>query len=142
MNEARNSKCLRQSRACQISARLQILQSRRLIQSSVQLLHRKSLADDDQFERLNRLRWETDQANQRYESTMLRLGSAEDNGYWLVAYGRLIASGSSLATKLRNRAADLPLEERFQAANDVAILERLIQRWTESKRRSMVEAVA
>lgn len=132
----------RESAARIVSSRLHILQSRRLILSSVHRLVQRSSGNTAHFERIDQLRRQLEIAQQNYQMTMLNLGSPESNDYWVVAYSRLIASASALASKLRRQAVDLPPTERFAAAGEVATLEKLIQAWTESMRRSMVEAVA
>lgn len=131
-----------QSAARIISARLHILQSRRLIQSSVHRIVKGSTANPDEVERLNRLKSATERAHRAYESTVLALGSPQGHDYWLVAYSRLISSASPLASKLRASAAVLSPAERYEVTQEAEALEELIQRWTDSLRKSMTEAVA
>lgn len=132
----------RQSAACIISSRFHILQSRRLILSSVHRILKGSTANADEVERLNRLKSATERAHQNYESTILRLGSPQIHDYWLVAYSRLIFSANSLVSMLRTSAADFSPAERYEMTLEVEGLEKLIQRWTDSLRKSLSEAVA
>ena len=131
---------IRQSAACLISSRLRILQSKRLRLNSVLLLRKSS--SEEKLKRLERIRAEVERASENYQSIVLRLGSAQSSEYWLVAYSRLIASGSVLASKLRAAAIDLPAAERVQAVSEVEMLENLIQGWRAELRTSMVKAVA
>lgn len=140
--EAAATHLARQSAALLISSRLHILQSRRLILSSVRRLVPKPSGSAAHFERVDQLRRQADSAQHDYQNAVLRLGSPDSHDYWVVAYSRLIASASALVSKLQNEAVDLPPAERFAAAGEVAALEKLIQGWTDSMRKSMVEAVA
>lgn len=137
---AAHEQLIRQSAACLISSRLRILQSKRLRLNSVLLLRKSS--SEEKLKRLERIRAEVERASENYQSIVLRLGSAQSGEYWLVAYSRLIASGSVLASKLRAAAIDLPAAERVQAVSEVEMLENLIQGWRAELRTSMVKAVA
>lgn len=137
---AAHEQLIRQSAACLISSRLRILQSKRLRLNSVLLLRKSS--SEEKLKRLERIRAEVERASENYQSIVLRLGSAQSSEYWLVAYSRLIASGSVLASKLRAAAIDLPAAERVQAVSEVEMLENLIQGWRAELRTSMVKAVA
>lgn len=137
---AAHEQLIRQSAACLISSRLRILQSKRLRLNSVLLLRKSS--SEEKLKRLERIRAEVERSSENYQSIVLRLGSAQSSEYWLVAYSRLIASGSVLASKLRAAAIDLPAAERVQAVSEVEMLENLIQGWRAELRTSMVKAVA
>lgn len=137
---AAHEQLIRQSAACLISSRLRILQSKRLRLNSVLLLRKSS--SEEKLKRLERIRAEVERSSENYQSIVLRLGSAQSGEYWLVAYSRLIASGSVLASKLRAAAIDLPAAERVQAVSEVEMLENLIQGWRAELRTSMVKAVA
>jgi hypothetical protein len=124
-----------------ISSRLLILQSKRLMLRSLE----RRLGDGDSAGmrgRVERMRADVGVANQTYIDAMLKLGSASNADYWLVAYGRLIEMGNSLGAALRLAAIDLPLAERYQASSDVEMMEHLVGGWTESLRKVMAEAVA
>lgn len=137
---AAHEQLIRQSAALLISSSLRILQSKRLRLNSVLLLRKSS--SEEKLKRLERIRAEVERASENYQSIVLRLGSAQSSEYWLVAYSRLIASGSVLASKLRAAAIDLPAAERVQAVSEVEMLENLIQGWRAELRTSMVKAVA
>ena len=88
---------------CLISARLLMLQSKRLILATLGRRlteqRRESLRP-----RVDRLREETQDAQERYTSSILRWGSPDRPEYWPAAYGRLVETADRLAAKLRRAA--------------------------------------
>jgi len=120
-----------------ITARLLILQSKRLMLSSA-LRRAADGRRDAPGNRVRRLRDETERAQSRYEDAVLKWGSPESSNYWLIAYGRLIHMGNGLTQKLRSASAALPLSERVQVSADVEMLEDIVADWTASMRTTMV----
>ena len=122
-----------------ITARLLVLQSKRLLHTSA--LRRLDRSPDERRRSIaDRTRFEIDCAQNSYRSTILNFESPDSHEYWLVAYGRLIAMGGSLISRLRNAVPDLPADERFAASTDVEELEAIIGGWTEAMRTSMAGA--
>ncbi|HVH62454.1 MAG TPA: hypothetical protein VNA65_02525 [Candidatus Dormibacteraeota bacterium] len=125
-----------------ITSRLLILQSKRLMLNSV---HRRliSLPSEPQvLALLDYFRAETQRAQHAYHSTVLKFGSPEDSDFWVIAYSRLVTRGGNLIAKLQRAAPSLPPAAQAEVANDVVALEKIVEGWTESMRRSMVRAVA
>lgn len=132
---------LQRHASCVITSRLLVLQTKRLLLSSTQ--RRLSVApSDERRRRCERLREETSRAQYEYHSAVLRLGSPEHHDFWLIAYGRLISTGGALVQQLRSTAASLPTAERHAAEADAEGMEMLVNQWTHSMRKSMVEASA
>jgi hypothetical protein len=124
-----------------ISARLLILQSKRLMLSSLQRRLEGS-GIDSLRKRVERLKAETERAQFRYRSTVLAIGSPRHYDYWPVAYSRMIEMGNILCSRLRDAMADLAPADRFVASTDVEALEHLVAGWRESMVASMRSAVA
>lgn len=124
-----------------IKARLLVLQSKRLMLTSLQR-RLEEHGYEPLKERIARLRAETETARFSYRSSMLALGSADSVDYWLVAYSRLIEVGNVVVGKLRDATDDLPLAERYQVSADVEALEHMLAKWTAMVRQSMSKAVA
>lgn len=124
-----------------IKARLLVLQSRRLMLTSLQRRFEEH-GYEPLKERIARLRAEADRAQHSYRSSMLALGSPDSADYWLVAYSRLIEVGTVMVGKLRDATDDLPLAERYQVSADVEALEHMLAKWTAMVRQSMSRAVA
>jgi hypothetical protein len=124
-----------------ISARLLILQSKRLMLSSLQRRLEGS-GIDALSKRVERLRAETERAQSRYRSTVLSIGSPRHDDYWPVAYSRMIEMGNILCSRLRDAMADLAPADRFVASTDIEALEHLVAGWRESMVASMRSAVA
>jgi len=116
-----------------ISARLLMMQSKRLLLAGVErrvgMPGREHLNSD-----VDRLRAETENAQENYCSSLLRWGSPERPEYWSAAYGRLVNTADRLSGKLRRAAVDLPPEERYSVAAEVEMLESLLENWRESLR--------
>ena len=124
-----------------IRARLLVLQSKRIMLSSLQ----RRLEEDGYEvlkERIERLRSETDLAQHRYRTSILAWGAAESMDYWLIAYGRLIEVGNVVVNRLRAASDDLPAQERYQVAADVEMLEHMLAKWSATMRAAMSKAVA
>ncbi len=119
-----------------ISARLLMLQSKRLILATLE--RRLSLRPLESLRgRVEHMRVEADDAQDSYSSSVLRWGSPAIPDYWLVAYRRLVEMAEKLAAKLRVSAYDMPPAERYQLATEVEMLEELVDRWRASIRTSM-----
>lgn len=124
-----------------ITARLLILQSKRLMLNSLQRRLEEG-GYEALTERLARLRAETDMAQHSYRTSMLAWGAADSVDYWLVAYGRLIEVGNVVVERLRAATDDLPPHERYQVAADVEMLEHMLAKWSATRREAMSKAVA
>ena len=120
-----------------ISAKLLMLQSKRLLLASVERRSKQKGRDSLRVE-TDRLREETKTAHEQYCSYVLTWGSPATPDYWPVAYGRLVETAAKLSAKLRGASTGLPREERYQVAAEVEILETLAEEWRESIRKSIV----
>ena len=86
-----------------ISARLLMLQSKRLILATLERrLRMREL--ESMRARVDRLRAETEKAHEQYCSSLLRWGTPETPDYWPVAYARLVETAERLSAKLRGAA--------------------------------------
>ncbi len=122
---------------CLISARLLMLQSKRLILATLE--RRLSEQRHESLRpRVNRLRDETEDAQERYTSSILRWGSPGRPEYWPAAYGRLVQTADRLSTRLRRAAVELPPAERYQLSTEVEMLEVITDGWRDSIRSSMI----
>jgi hypothetical protein len=124
-----------------IMSRLLVMQSKRLMLTSAQrrLEKTESVSVEERVARLSR---ETEAANHAYRAAVLSLGSPDDRDYWVVAYGRLIDVGRTLAQRLRRATPDLPPAERYEVAADAEMLEEIVAGWSESMKGSMAGAIA
>jgi hypothetical protein len=122
---------------CLISARLLMLQSKRLILATLERRLNKQ-RHESLRPRVDRLRAETRHAHEQYTSSVLRWGTPERPEYWPAAYGRLVETADRLSTKLRLAAVELPPEERYQLSAEVEMLEELVERWRHSIRSAML----
>ena len=122
---------------CLISARLLMLQSKRLILATLERRLNKQ-RHESLRPRVDRLRAETRRAHEQYTSSVLRWGTPERPEYWPAAYGRLVETADRLSTKLRVAAVELPPEERYQLSAEVEMLEELVERWRHSIRSAML----
>lgn len=122
-----------------ITSRLLVMQTKRLLLSSARLQLASSGLGE---QRVARLTSETEIANHAYRSAMLKLGSADNHEYWVVAYGRLAEVGRTLVHRLRNATPNLPLPERYEVSADAEMLEEIVGHWAKSMRGSMAESVA
>lgn len=118
------------------AARLLIMQSKRLMLTSVERRQRYSRVGhfDDQ---IARLRAETARAQHLYRASVLAWGPPDTSTYWTIAYSRLIEVGTVVVQRLRRAFPDLPPPERYHAAADVEALEGMLERWTAEKREGM-----
>ena len=119
-----------------ISARLLMLQSKRLILATLERRMRQRPLDELRA-RVEQMRAETDNAQYHYSSSMLQWGSPATPEYWPVAYKRLVEVAEKLSAKLRRSASEMPPAERYQLAAEVEMLEALVDRWRDSIRASM-----
>jgi hypothetical protein len=120
-----------------ISARLLMLQSKRLILATLE--RRLRLRPRDSMRaRVDHMRHETAAAHKNYCTTVLNFGSSDMPEYWPAAYGRLVDTADQLTNKLRTVAGELPSRERYEVATEVEMLETLLEGWRTSIRAAMV----
>ncbi|HKW06163.1 MAG TPA: hypothetical protein VJS19_01195 [Candidatus Dormibacteraeota bacterium] len=124
-----------------ISARLLVLQSKRLMLASLERRFADSRAQELRT-RLEVLKGEAAVAHHNYKDAMLRYGAPDHAGYWLVAYTRLVEMGNALTQQLTAAVAELPADEQYEASTDIEMLERIVGRWREGVREAMAESVA
>jgi hypothetical protein len=119
-----------------ISARLLMLQSKRLILATLERrFHQQQI--ESLLARVEHMRRETHDAQERYSESMLAWGSPSIPEYWPVAYGRLIDAADRLSGKLRGTATSMPPADKYQLATDVEMLEALMEGWRRHIRESM-----
>jgi len=119
-----------------ITARMLVLQSKRLILASTQ--RRFHDGNAGLSERVQRLTMETSQAQHSYRTTVLHWGPEASTQYWPVAYSRLVEVGEVLATQLRGAVPGMKPAEGLAAATEVEALEGLIKGWRTTLQKSMV----
>ena len=124
-----------------ISSRFLVLQSKRLMLSSLQ--RRLANASIESLQRrVERLMLESESASTAYRESMLHWGSPKRNEYWLVAYSHLIDRGHALTNKLSEASADMPPGERYEMAVEVEKLQEMVDGWRGSIRSAIVGATA
>jgi hypothetical protein len=124
-----------------VRARLQVLQSKRLMLASSERrlrLHKVRALR----ERVERLHEEMEDAQSCYRSVLIKFGTPGRPDYWPVAYARLVELADNLAEKLRIATVELPPERRFELAVEVEVIEDLLKSWRDSLRGSIGEAIA
>ena len=119
-----------------ITGRLLIMQSKQHVLRCAEHVNERDTTEARR-RTVERLRAEVPEAQHRYRSTLLAIGSPDDRDYWVVAYGRLIEMGHVLTRRLRSATAALPPLERYQASTDIEVLEAIVAEWTEAMRKSM-----
>jgi len=124
-----------------IVSRLLIVQSKRLILSVAQHQLRKKQSEE-LVRRVEKLLAQIASAQHEYSAAVLKYGSPETAGYWLVAYSRLIEKAGVLQHGLHRAAGELPVDERYEVSAEIEMLDGIIESWTRSMRKTMVEAVA
>ncbi|HKV88880.1 MAG TPA: hypothetical protein VJT78_12860 [Candidatus Dormibacteraeota bacterium] len=124
-----------------IMSKLLVLQTKRLLLNGA-LDRADEHAPESMLENVERLRREADQAQHAYRTAVLSYGSPVSSDYWLVAYGRLIESGTALMKRLRDATYELPPAERYEVSADIEALEGIVDRWTEARRHAMAGAIA
>lgn len=124
-----------------IGGRLLILQSKRLMLNATER-RLAATGEDSLRKRVERLRVETADAQSLYKSTMLNWGGPSSPDYWPIAYGRLAEMGTALGVSLTAAIKRLPNDEQYEAAIEIEILERIVERWNQSKREAMAKSVA
>lgn len=124
-----------------ITSKMLVLQSKRLMLSSVQR-RLDRLGSDTLRQRAHDLQHQATSAEHAYRNCVLSFGSPKSSGYWLIAYGRMIQMGNAVVFRLRAVAELLPPNERYQASVDVEAIELMVTRWTDSMRESMGTSVA
>ena len=124
-----------------ISSRLLVVQTKRLILSTAQRRLRTTQSEE-LVARVADLAAQIAKAQHEYNAAVLKYGSPETVDYWLVAYGRLIQKAGVLRQRLHRAARGLPVHERYEVSADIEMLEGIIETWTSSMRKTMIEAVA
>lgn len=124
-----------------VTSRRLILQTKLLMIVSLQRRLRETRQPAFQ-QRIERFQADADRARSSYRKTVLDYGSPESQDYWLVAYGSLVQTGNALASRLRTAAPSLPVTDRYEVSADIEALEYILDRWTESLRKTMAESVA
>lgn len=143
MNSAQNGGEVQEAAArCMITSRLLILESKRLMLSSLHRRLKLAGSKGEMAQRLEYFRAETQRAQQAYNSSVAKFGSPDSNEFWLVAYGRLISQGGNLVSKLQLAAPSLSPTDQMEVATDVDGLEMIIEGWSRSMRRSMLPVSA
>lgn len=117
-----------------------IIRSRQLVLQSKMLLLKSAERQAADADTLEVLQTEVDRTHRAYRAAVLTYGTPDTEGYWVVAYSRLIETASALVGRLHQ--AELPPGERAAAEGDVETLQYLIDRWTDAMRASMSVAVA
>jgi hypothetical protein len=123
-----------------VSSRLLVLQSNRLLLNSSRHIELES--PELTRERVERLRRQTQRAQENYRRTVLHYGSPSSSDYWQVAYGRLIERGAHLRSKLSSAVDDLPAADRYAVSTDIEVIDQLLSAWTESFRGAVAGSVA
>ena len=108
-----------------ISARMLVLQSKRLILASTQ--RRFHDGNPALSERVQRLTMEASEAQHSYRTTVLEWGPDASAQYWPVAYSRLVEVGEVLATQLRGAVPGMKPAEGLAVATEVEALEGFIK---------------
>ena len=124
-----------------VSARLQVLQSKRLLMASNQRRQQRR-GTEGLAERIEKLRKEIEHAQLAYRVALVRWGSPAMSDYWPAAYSRLIDLADHLALRLENAARGGSVSRRYELSVEVEVLELLIQQWRESLRQTIVKATA
>ena len=124
-----------------VSARLLVVQSKRLMLSSMQRRFRLR-GEDSLKKRTDRFRDEADRANRSYRSAVLNWGRSTSPEFRLVAYGSLVDLAETLVGELRGTIGGLQPRDQFELATEVEVLERFIAQWRSGARPSAVAAVA
>jgi hypothetical protein len=110
---------------------LLILQSKRLLLNFAESRLRRS-ENEEQRQRVARLRMETDTAQDSYRRAWLHRGSPMPSRHRVAEFGRLIAGLSAAAKRLRRAASGLPAARRFEMATDVQMLDDLVGQWQQA----------
>jgi hypothetical protein len=124
-----------------VSARLLVVQSKRLMLSSMQRRFRLR-GEVSLKKRTDRFQDEADRANRSYRSAVLNWGRATSPEFRLVAYGSLVDLAETLVAELRGTIGGLQPRDQFELATEVEVLERFIAQWRSGARPSAVAAVA
>ena len=118
-----------------ISARMLVLQSKRLLLASSQ--RRLRDGQPQLSNRVNQLTLEASEAQHSYRTTVMAWGPEASSQYWPVAYSRLVEVGEVLAAQLRGATRGMQPEKRFEVATEVEALEDFIKGWRTTLQRSM-----
>ena len=140
-----------------ITSRLLILQSKRLLLSSLErrlriasveslrqhLERRLRIASVESLrQHLERVVAECESAWTAYRASILRWGSPQNQEYWLVADSGLIDRGNTLSDRLANASADMSPADRYQLAVEVEKLDDMVEHWTDSMRAAMTSSAS
>lgn len=122
-----------------ISARMLILQSKRLLLASTQRRLREG--KPQLSDRVQQLTLEASEAQHSYRTTVLACGPEASSQYWPVAYSRLVEVGEVLAAQLRGASPGMTAAaDRYAMATEVEAIEGFIDGWRTTLQRSMTEA--
>ena len=124
-----------------VSARLLVVQSKRLMLSSLQRRFRLR-GEASLRERTKRFRVEADRADHNYRSAVLNFGKATSPEFRLVAYGSLVDLAETLLFELRDTIGGLQPRDQFELATEVEVLEHFIAQWRRNSRPLVTRAVA
>ena len=111
-----------------VSSRLLIVQSKRLMLSSVERRCRLK-GDDSMRKRAERIRHETQEAHRTYQSAVLTWGRATSHQFRIVAYSSLANLGDDLVLRMRDTIPHQTPEAQFTMTAEVAMLEDVIEHW-------------
>ena len=116
-----------------VSSRLLIVQSKRLMLSSVERRFRLK-GGDSMRKRAERFRDETAEAHRTYRSAVLTWGQASSREFRLVAYSSLANLGDNLVLRMRDTIPHQTPGEQFTMAAEVGMLEDVIEQWRKKGR--------
>ena len=124
-----------------VSSRLLIVQSKRLMLSSVERRFRLN-GGDSMRQRTERIRDETAEAHRTYRSAVLTWGQASSHEFRLVAYSSLANLGENLVLQMRDTIPGRSPGEQFSMAAEVEMLEDVIEQWRKKGRPQSSSVVA
>src|SRR3981081_984975 len=116
-----------------VSSRLMIVQSKRLMLSSVERRCRLK-GGDSMRRRAARIRDETEEAQRTYQSAVLTWGRASSHEFRLVAYSSLANLGDDLVLRMRDTIPHQTPGEQFTITAEVEMLEDVIEHWRKKGR--------
>jgi hypothetical protein len=116
-----------------VSSRLLIVQSKRLMLSSVERRLRLK-GGDSMRRRADRIRDETEEAHRTYQSAVLTWGRARSHEFRLVAYSSLANLGDDLVLRMRDTIPHQTPGEQFTMTAEVEMLENVIEHWRQKGR--------
>jgi hypothetical protein len=124
-----------------VSARLQVLQSKRLLLAS-QERRLQQRAVERLPEHVRHLREEIEEAQALYRATLVRWGSPMLMEYWPAAYGHLIDLADGLGRRLEDAAKQGSVSRGYELALEVEVVDQLIASWRQALREALLKASA